>query len=155
MQNPVVDILSGAICCKLWPQTILGPPPHMVPVMACFRRPDLVELAESRPTHFCVGRASPPPRQNLLDPKPQVWDSTQAKMPGSNARSRAWDRAVFSHVQGLLDPSKNAQVDQKCAMAQYRPIPWSHLGDPHWEFWSQWGFPMPGEDSRGDSPQVP
>ena len=27
MQNPVVDIPNGAICCKLGPQTILGAPP--------------------------------------------------------------------------------------------------------------------------------
>ena len=107
MQNPVVGIPNGAICCKLRPHTILGPPRHMVPVMAYFRRPEFRDLAESRPRRFCVGRASPPPSQNLLDPRPQAWDSTQAKMPGSNPRSGAWDRGVFSHVQGLLDPGKN------------------------------------------------
>ncbi len=60
---------------------------------------------------------APHPARNLLDPRPQAWDSTQAETPGSNPGPRVWGRAVFSRVQGLLDPGKNAWVEQKSAMA--------------------------------------
>ena len=34
MQNPLVGIPNGAICCKSWPQTILGPPSQIWPKWA-------------------------------------------------------------------------------------------------------------------------
>ena len=60
---------------------------------------------------------APHPTRNLLDPRPQAWDSTEAETPGSNPGPGTWGRAVFSHVQGLLDPGKNARVEQKSAVA--------------------------------------
>ena len=108
MQNPMVGIPNGAMCCKLRPPTILGP--------QCQIQVRVMGLC---PTSACQNFRS----WRNLDPGVSAWVEPapllaktcstpglrpQAKTPGPNPRSGAWGRVVFSHVQGLLDPGKNA-----------------------------------------------
>ena len=110
------------------PQSPLGPArPYgaslSYELRAHVRRPEFQDLAESRPTRFCGGRASPSSWPKPARPRASGLGSTQAATPGSNPRSGAWGRAVFSHGQSMLDPGRNAWVERKSATAKFCSTP--------------------------------